>query len=112
MTKRGGKNCALRSCYGDYCADCVKMCKNCPEDIHPKYADRHSVPLDEAVKAIIDETDISIDLLGDDAKDGDTIYLCKKCLGKWKRHPQRGKPFPGFTKEEIDHFNGVTSLLG
>ena len=61
------------------------------------------MPLDEAIKNIIDEDDYSFDVLGEIAKDGETIYLCGDChKTKWKRHPNRRKPFPGYTAEEIN----------
>ena len=46
--------------------------------------------------------DYSIDVLGDDAKDGETVKLCKRCYGVWKHHPQKGKLFPGFTADELE----------
>jgi len=104
MYTHGGANCAPTSSFDDYCHDCVKLCRICCEDVHPFWEmDTYSVPLDEAIKNIIDEDDYSFDVLGEIAKDGETIYLCETChKTKWKRHPNRGKPFPGYTVEEIN----------
>ncbi|KAL7500350.1 hypothetical protein ACHAWT_010516 [Skeletonema menzelii] len=75
MYSHGGGDFAPSSCFDTYCA----------------------------IKNIIDEDDYSFDVLGELAKDGETIYLCETChKTKWKRHPNRGKPFPGYTVEEIN----------
>ena len=107
MYTHGGANCVPTSSFDTYCRNCVKSCQLCCEDVHPyREMDKYSVPLDEAVKDIIEEIEPSIDVLGEFAKDGETIYLCRKChRTKWKRHPNCGKPFPGFTVEEIDDTN-------
>merc|ERR1711957_774725 len=97
---RDGTPLGPASAIDSYCADCVECCKLCTEDIHPKRQDKYSIPLDDAVKRSIDAVDFSIDCLGEDAKAGETIHLCKKCFREWERHPDKGKPFPGFTKEE------------
>ena len=96
-------NCAPTSYLATYCGDCVKRCKLCGDVVHPyREVDKYSVPLDNAIKDIIDEDDYSIDRLGETAKHGETIYLCNEChKTKWKRHPNCGKPFPGYTAEEI-----------
>lgn len=97
----GGKNCVPERSIHGYCGNCVKTCRICCEQIHPRHSDRYAVPLDKAIKDILDEDEPSIWLLGEDAENGETTYLCKKChVTKWARHPAKGNPFPGFTEEE------------
>ncbi len=107
MYSHGGQNCAPVSSFDNYCRDCCKLCQLCSEDVHPFWEmNTYSVPLDEAIKNIIDEVEPSIDVLGDDAKDGETIYLCEECFKtKWKLHPNRGKAFPGYIAEELEEYS-------
>ena len=97
----------FQSAFDSYCGNCVKYCQLCGRNeyddvIHPKDADKYKVPLDAAIVEIIDMEDYAVARLGEDAKHGEVVYLCKKCHNhKWKRHPKRGEHFPGFTPEEI-----------
>ena len=108
MYTHGGKNCVPVSSFDTYCRNCVKSCQLCCEDVHPyREMDKYSVPLDKAIKDIIEEEgDYSLDRLGEIAKDGDTTYLCRKChRTKWKRHPNCGKPFPRYAVEELQELH-------
>ena len=50
------------------------------------------MPLDAAIVEIIDMEDCAVARLGEDAKHGEVVYLCKKCHNhKWKKHPKRGE---------------------
>ncbi|KAL3788831.1 hypothetical protein ACHAWO_008156 [Cyclotella atomus] len=69
---KGGKNCVPASSVDGYCGSCIKSCRICGEQIHPKYSDRYAVSLDKAIKDILDEDEPSIWLLGEDAANGET----------------------------------------
>ena len=98
----------FKSAFDSYCGNCVKYCQLCGRNdddvIHPKDADKYKVPLDAAIVEIIDTEDYAVARLGEDAKHGEVVYLCKKCHNhKWKKHPKKGEHFPGFTPEEIEN---------
>lgn len=66
-----------------YCSNCVGHCVICGEQFHPKYKDKWATPLDQHIKDLID--DDWEDVLGEDAKDGDSVEICKSCRRKWRQ---------------------------
>lgn len=124
MYMKGGPNCVPVSGLDNYCMNCVKYCQLCgyrndgsydhhaDHDIRPKDAEKYKVPLDAAVVDIIDKCESVVAVLGEDAYDGEDVYLCKKCHNnKWKKHPKRGQPFAGYTKEQIEFEFGIGGTL-
>jgi hypothetical protein len=70
----------------------------CGEQYHPKYKRKYCVGLDRAVVDMINEEgDYPEDRLGDEAYNGEDVFMCKRCYKVWNKHPQNGKPFTGFT---------------
>ena len=83
-----GKNlCKIESSIDHYCMNCVKVCRNCSTQMSPEKVE--VTPLDNIIKDMIDETDVWEDILGDDAKDGDPVDLCKSCHKKWRRRKEK-----------------------
>jgi len=101
--------------------NCVEYCQLCGygdvvddynSNISPKDAEKYKVPLDAAVVDIIDKCESVVAVLGEDAYNGEDVYLCKKCHNnKWKKHPKRSQPFTGYTKEQIEFEFGIGGTL-
>jgi len=88
MYMKGGPNCVPVSSLDHYCMNCVEYCQLCGygdvvddynSNISPKDVEKYKVPLDAAIVEIIYSYDSVVAVLGEDAYDGEDVYLCKKC---------------------------------
>lgn len=98
----------------NYCIDCVGHCIVCCEDFEPKYIDTCWRPLDGIIRTMIDEirNEDPVDVLGEDAKDGQKIDLCKDCRKDWGRRHKRAvaaaAAAAGARKKQKKPFGGTT----
>jgi hypothetical protein len=80
-----------RSEVDNYCCECVGFCRVCFEQFNPKYLKKTKTLLDQTIRDKIEELspDDPIDVLGEDAKDGEEeIELCSDCKRVWKQKKQ------------------------